>query len=365
VNSLTISPSAALNGTTVTITANVTDRDGVSAVKAQVFYPNGTLWQTLTMTGSNPYTASITAPTSPLGSYSVVLLANDTSGGVNSGTSAQFAPYLAVSQSANIVIDGAVSEWPASMNFSDAISDASAANPFAFEGEFFGSDALDGAGQSVATGDFNKDGYADLVLGSFVASDGCLNASATRCGSGVVYLYNTTTGNFSFMGEFFGRDSNDKAGWSVATGDFNKDGYADFVLGAYQAEGGCLNASAFECGAGVVYLYNTTTGNFSYKGEFFGNHDFDAAGESVAVGDFNKDGYADFVLGAYKAGGRCLTPGATKCGSGVVYVYNATTGSFSYVDEFSGTAVMIMPACLLLLGILTRMGMLISCLAHT
>jgi hypothetical protein len=139
-----------------------------------------------------------------------------------------------------------------------------------------------------------------------------------------VYLYNTTTGNFSYLGEFFGRNKDDTAGRSVAAGDFNGDGYADFVLGTPGASDECLNASAtYICGAGVLYVYNVSSGNFSYGGEFFGSDYNDQAGYSIAAGDFNNDGADDFVLGAINARGKCVNAGVNdQCGSGVVYLAN-------------------------------------------
>jgi len=51
----------------------------------------------------------------------------------------------------------------------------------------------------------------------------------------VVVLYNASLGNFTFFGEFFGVDNNDRAGFSVGIGDFNNDSFDDFVLGANTA----------------------------------------------------------------------------------------------------------------------------------
>jgi len=95
-----------------------------------------------------------------------------------------------------------------------------------------------------------------------------VNTSLSDATYSVVYLWNAALNNFSFLGEFFGSDDIDKAGFSVGVGDFNNDGFADFVLGGDGAEGGCLNASSTtSCGSGVVYLWNTSTSNFSFFGE--------------------------------------------------------------------------------------------------
>jgi len=209
---------------------------------------------------------------------------------------------------------------------------------FSFFGEFFGVDNGDGAGTSAAVGDFNNDDYDDFVLGANTAEGGCLGTEGNSCGSGVVYLYNTSTGNFSFLGEFFGVDNGDTAGTSVDVGDFNNDSYVDFVLGGRLSQGGCLNSSADDdCGSGVVYLWNASLGNFTFFGEFFGVDNNDFAGTSVGVGDFNNDDYDDFVLGADSSEGGCLNGTEfTGCGSGVVYLYNASLGNFTFFGEFFG-----------------------------
>jgi len=212
---------------------------------------------------------------------------------------------------------------------------------FSFFGEFFGRDSSDSAGRSVGVGDFDGDGFADFVLGAITSEGGCLNDSSDiLCGSGFVYLWNVSTSNFTFWGEFFGVSDGDNAGRSVGVGDFDGDGFADFVLGAFRAEGGCLNDSSnSNCGSGVVYLWNTSTSNFSFWGEFFGVSDGDGAGDSVGVGDFNNDSFMDFVLGGINAEGGCLNDTSNSgCGSGVVYLWNVSTGNFSFFGEFFGVS---------------------------
>jgi len=223
---------------------------------------------------------------------------------------------------------------------------------FSFVGEFFAFSGGDNAGQSISVGDFNGDGFDDFVLGGTGAEGGCLNGSGSGCGSGVeggclngsgsgcgsgvVYFWNSSVGNFSFVGEFFAFNDNDQAGWGIGVGDFNNDSFDDFVLGSIRAEGGCLGGSGTDCGAGVVYLWNSSVGTFSFLGELFGFSGGDFAGQSVGVGDFNNDGFADVVLGAYRAEGGCLGGDESNCGSGVVYLWNSSIANFTFLGELFG-----------------------------
>jgi hypothetical protein len=72
------------------IAANVTDDVGISQVKANITYPNSTVQQiTLSLAADSKYNSSFTAP-NVIGTYTVRIIANDTSNNVNSSETTTF-----------------------------------------------------------------------------------------------------------------------------------------------------------------------------------------------------------------------------------------------------------------------------------
>ena len=115
---------------------------------------------------------------------------------------------------------------------------------------------------SVAVGDFDGDGHADLAVANAVSSD-------------VSVLLGNGDGAFGDQGRFAAGD----APVSVAAGDFNGDGHPDLAV---------VNAGSND----VSILLGHGDGTFGDQARF-------AAGEdpfSVAVGDFNRDGRPDLAV---------------------------------------------------------------------
>jgi hypothetical protein len=103
--------------------------------------------------------------------------------------------------------------------------------------------------------------------------------------------------------KIIGAAATDYSGYSVSgVGDVNKDGFADFIIGAYAADPEGRNS------AGESYLiYGTASlpatidlGNLGSAGiKLTGAVAGDNSGWSVSgAGDVNKDGFADFIIGA-------------------------------------------------------------------
>jgi len=179
------------------------------------------------------------------------------------------------------------------------------------EANFDGARPFDGLGSSVAWGDVNGDGFADLILGAPL-SDSVGNA---RVDAGAVYLVYGRPAQWtdadlasppSGMVRIWGSDAGDNLGAAVAAGDVNGDGFDDLVLGAPMSD----SAGKSRAGAGEVYLVygqaaaladvDLQTASAGVA-RFFGADPIDGAGSAIAVADVNQDGFDDLVVGAPNA----------------------------------------------------------------
>lgn len=106
---------------------------------------------------------------------------------------------------------------------------------------------------------------------------------------------------------FDGVQGGDNAGWSVAKGDVNGDGFEDIIIGAPNADPGGRSSAGQSY---VVFGSATLTGTIELSPDaditINGINSSDECGESVTAGDFNGDGVDDVIIGAEKAdpGGR-------------------------------------------------------------
>lgn len=156
--------------------------------------------------------------------------------------------------------------------------------------------------------DFNGDGYSDIAVGApgFLGSIGHVyiyfgGANGTFDTAADVVLTNSVTGGFY--------------GTKVVTAqDFNADGYSDLLVSSERANP-----------TGAVYLYYGRSGEFSNVPAditFSVGVVDDIFGRYIApAGDFNADGFADFLA---------LAPNATTSGSGTgrAYIfYGGVTGA--------------------------------------
>ncbi len=140
------------------------------------------------------------------------------------------------------VVFGRASGWSASL----ALSALNGTNGFRIDGI----DASDVSGFSVASaGDFNGDGFDDVIIGAFLADPGGDSDAGESyvvfgraSGWGASFDLSTLNGNNGFRLD--GIDPDDQSGVSVtAAGDINGDGFDDIIVGAPNGDpGGDANA---------------------------------------------------------------------------------------------------------------------------
>ena len=181
------------------------------------------------------------------------------------------------------------------------------------------SDAL---GRHLATGDFNGDSYADVVFGSYTDDD---NGSA----SGSVFIvYGGTTISESTVGSVYGRSSFDYLGYGTdSAGDINNDGYDDVIVGAY--------------GEDAAYILYGSSTAWSSSNEITDDSSRIAPDSAIyqfgyevsSAGDFNDDGFGDFLVIDYGAirytGTAYLFTGSI---SGLVGDISAETSAHLQID---------------------------------
>jgi Ca2+-binding RTX toxin-like protein len=121
-----------------------------------------------------------------------------------------------------------------------------------------------------------------------------------------------------------GETANDRSGSSVASaGDVNGDGFADVIVGAYQADPTSSGASYVIFGKATGFAADISLASLNGMNGFklSGVAAFDASGSSIAsAGDVNRDGIDDIVVGAFGA-----DPNGTNSGASYV-VFGQSSG---------------------------------------
>ncbi|MGE0144323.1 MAG: integrin alpha [Planctomycetota bacterium] len=165
---------------------------------------------------------------------------------------------------------------------------------------FVGTNNEDRLGYSVSgAGDVNADGFADVIGGAYTA-----DANGVDSGQAIVWSGRDGSVLWSFAGngptQFFG--------WAVdGAGDVDGDGFSDVIVGSVgDPTGGLL--------AGTAVVFSGKTGAVLWR---FDGQARDLQGAGVAgVGDVDRDGHADLLVGAPFADDGGLDFGAARLYSG-------------------------------------------------
>lgn len=162
----------------------------------------------------------------------------------------------------------------------------------------YGSSDNDAFGMFISSADLNSDKIDDLIVSSpfssSAAGDESGNVYAFYGKQSGVYLYPPLSSNADIV--FHGQSKGERFGSSLATGDINGDKKIDLLIGAYYS--GTQNMDK----TGKVYIYQnkkfdkvvnkpTNVVNGIFDNEWFGF--------SIATGDVNNDGKADFAISAF------------------------------------------------------------------
>jgi hypothetical protein len=192
-------------------------------------------------------------------------------------------------------------------------------------------------GFSVAFGDFDGNGFADLSAG--VPYEDLTNGVDAGA---VNVIYGSASGLTSAADDFWNQDvdginnvveKSDLFGYSVGAGDFDEDGFDDLMAGVPLED---LSGGA-DAGA-VNVIYGTVSG-LDDPGDQFWHQDStginneaeieDEFAFAVSAGDFDADGFDDAALGVP---GEDVS-GAADAG-GVSVIYGTSTGLNSSGDDF-------------------------------
>lgn len=159
--------------------------------------------------------------------------------------------------------------------------------------------------------DVNGDGFDDVLVGAPLDGEGAGLA-------GAVYVFGGGPGgdfDEPADGKIVSLQDSEQMGVSVASGDFNGDGFADVVVGAplYVNERGRFHVYAGNPQAPGVFASPVTVDGPGPETGF---------GTTLVTGDFNADGYSDLIVGD-------VGPGPNLDQLGHVSVYLGGPGNFN------------------------------------
>lgn len=185
-------------------------------------------------------------------------------------------------------------------------------------------------GAALSSGDFNADGFSDLVIGcpGFQSGNG-----------GTARFRGTAADHLAFVSSVSGLDP-DRAGTAVAWGDFDGDGDTELAEGR-------PGWSAGGVAEGRVLIYSGSGDSIFYLGGFSQSdagvpgapEEGDEFGAALASGDWNGDGADDLAIGVPGEDvGSTLNAGAVVLLYGTPGVGLTTAGASIWHLDVSGIA---------------------------
>jgi FG-GAP repeat len=197
-------------------------------------------------------------------------------------------------------------------------------------------------GFSLAAGDFDNDGFADLAAGApFEDVGSTIDAGATSALYGTAATGLSLTGAQTFVQPVSAVERDDTFGWSLASGDFDDDGFADLGVGAaFEDVGSALDAGAVSALYGSTGAGLTTAGAQTFVQPVSAVERDDTFGLSLASGDFNGNGVADLAAGAaFEDVGSAIDAGAVSALYGTTGTGLSVTGAQTFTKAQGGGTV--------------------------
>jgi hypothetical protein len=189
----------------------------------------------------------------------------------------------------------------------------------------------DRLGTTVATGDFDNDGYDDLACAAPFENE---NIGVGEEHGSVIVNYGSLRGITHVSADYLTvgavPDDDVHYGWAMAVGDFDNDGFDDLAVGLPDLDGTQFTIAE----AGEVWIHeggaqglpSTPSLTLTHNNAGDAIEVGDRFGYSLAAGDFNDDGFDDLAVGVIGEDG----------GSGAVSVFYgsasgiSTTGAQTY-----------------------------------
>jgi FG-GAP repeat len=232
---------------------------------------------------------------------------------------------------------GAIDDGGVNVIYGSAAGLAAAGNQFWSQNSFGiagGAETGDRFGSTLAAGDFNGDGFADLAIGVPFEDIGVTDAG------GVNVIYGSAAGLAAAGNQFWSQDSfgiaggaesGDRFGSELAAANFGNTSHGDLAIGVPFEDIGATDAG------GVNVIYGSAAGLSAAGNQFWSQDSFgiaggaetgDRFGSALAAADFGNTSHADLAIGV-----PFEDFGATDDG-GVNVIYGSAAGLSAAGNQF-------------------------------